>query len=194
MRQVRDDDGLWTSQLQAVGRGCRAAFTQLHDASSPRLYATVCRIQRDRAEADDVLQEVYIKVWTRAGTFDPAKAAAGAWLHGIATHAALDSLRRARCRPGRPAAHADTADEQCEGLPCTAPGPPDLLLRRQVVQDVRRSLMLLSAEAREVVTLGYEHDLSQSKTATRLKRPLGTVKSLMRRSLLALKPPLLAHR
>jgi len=194
MVQGQDAEALWTSLLLDVAQGSRVALKRLYKASAPRLHTVVRRVQPDPAEAEDVLQEVYIKVWMHACTFDPTRGPAAAWLHGIAHNAALDSLRRARSRPQGRTLHDDEGADPYGNLRCPEPAPPERLQGLQRAQAVRRSLSMLPAHTRELVLLAYEHELSHSQAAERLGRPLGTVKSLLRRSLQLLRPALAAHR
>jgi len=81
--------------LSRAGLGDRAAFATLYEKSSSHLFAVVLRICRDRAQAEDILQEVYVKVWRAAGGFDAAQSQPLTWLTSIARNRAIDSLRRA---------------------------------------------------------------------------------------------------
>src|SRR3982750_157769 len=88
------------SQLLArAGVGDRAAFATLYDKTSSHLFAVVLRINRDRAQAEDILQEVFVNVWRAAKTFDAAQSQPLTWLTSIARNQAIDSLRRAQSRP-----------------------------------------------------------------------------------------------
>ena len=83
------------SQLLArAGLGDRAAFATLYDKTSSHLFAVVLRINRDRGQAEDVLQEVYVNVWRSAQSFDAAQSQPLTWLTRIARNRAIDSLRR----------------------------------------------------------------------------------------------------
>jgi RNA polymerase sigma-70 factor (ECF subfamily) len=80
--------------LGRTGLGDRAAFATLYQRTSPHLFAVVLRIQRDRAQAEDILQEVYVNVWRAAKGFDAAQSQPLTWLTSIARNRAIDSLRR----------------------------------------------------------------------------------------------------
>ena len=86
--------------LQAATQRCTVSFKRLYGLTRPRLFAIVLAINRDRVDSEDVLQEVYLKVWDNCGQFDAQKGHVVSWLSGIAHHSALDSLRRRR-RPVR---------------------------------------------------------------------------------------------
>src|SRR3954465_15344770 len=85
--------------LARSGLGDRAAFATLYERTSSHLFAVVLRINRDRAEAEDVLQEVYVNVWRAANSFDAARSQPLTWLTSIARNRAIDSLRRGQTRP-----------------------------------------------------------------------------------------------
>ena len=81
--------------LARAGLGDRAAFATLYERTSSHLFAVVLRINRDRAQAEDILQEVYVNVWRAASSFDAAQSQPLTWLTSIARNRAIDSLRRA---------------------------------------------------------------------------------------------------
>ncbi len=85
--------------LQRSGQGDTAAFRQLYDATSPRLFALCKRLLRDAALAEDVLQEGFVKVWRNAARFSASKASAMTWITTIIRNQALDKLRQAHSRP-----------------------------------------------------------------------------------------------
>src|SRR3954469_17826994 len=79
--------------------GDRAAFATLYERTSSHLFAVVLRINRDRAQAEDILQEVYVNVWRAASSFDAAQSQPLTWLTSIARNRAIDSLRRGQTQP-----------------------------------------------------------------------------------------------
>src|SRR5947199_10207522 len=85
--------------LGRAGLGDRAAFATLYERTSSHLLAVVLRINRDRGQAEDVLQEVYVNVWRAASTFDAAQSQPLTWLTSIARNRAIDSLRRLQSQP-----------------------------------------------------------------------------------------------
>ena len=175
--------------LARVALGDRAAFERLYALSGPHLFAVILRINRDRAQAEDLLQEVYLSVWRAASGFDAAQSQPLTWLTSIARNRAIDSLRRAGTQPRLDSAHApldedsdvydDTADE--------APGPLELLTRASDARQLQHCMQDLSAPQRQSLALAYFDGLSHAEVADRMAQPLGTVKSWVRRALLALK-------
>lgn len=180
--------------LQAVTQRCPVSFKRLYVLTSPRLYAIVLTINRDRSDSEDVLQEVYLKVWNNCGQFDAQKGIAIAWLAGIAHHSALDSLRRRRARPDSHRAVAPDALDPYDGLQSAAATPLETAILNQGSRAVQASLQALPDLQRQSLALAFLEGLSHAEIAGQLQQPVGTVKSWVRRSLLSLRPALQAHR
>lgn len=182
--------------MQAVQQRCPQSFATLYRVTQRRLFGIVLTINKDRAESEDVLQEVYFRVWNNSAQFNANKGPADLWLGSIAHHAALDSLRRRRARPVQvllsSGAQGDDDDLYAE-LPCPSPQPADHLMRQQAAQAVRACLEQLPASHRQSLSLALLEDMSHTEIAGRMDRPLGTVKSWLRRSVQTLRPMLLAH-
>ena len=111
--------------LSRAGLGDRAAFATLYELTSPHLFAVVLRICRDRAQAEDILQEVYVNVWRSAGGFDAAQSQPLTWLTSIARNRAIDGLRRAQTQPQLQSATTDN-DEDPDVYDTTAESGPSL--------------------------------------------------------------------
>jgi len=178
------------SQLLArAGLGDRAAFATFYERTSAHLFAVVLRINRDRAQAEDVLQEVYVNVWRAARSFDAAQSQPLTWLTSIARHRAIDSLRRAQSQPQIQTAHAGDEEDTdvYDALADDAPGPLDLLSRASDARALQGCMRALGAAQRQSVALAFFDGLSHAEVAEQMRQPLGTVKSWVRRALLALK-------
>ena len=178
--------------LARAGVGDRAAFATLYERTSSHLFAVVLRINRDRAQAEDILQEVYVNVWRAAQSFDAAQSQPLTWLTSIARHRAIDSLRREQTQPRlqTPGALAgtDAEDEDVyDTVADAAPGPLDLLSRATDARALGECMDKLSALQRQSVALAFYQGLSHAEVADQLRQPLGTVKSWVRRALLTLK-------
>ena len=178
--------------LARAGLGDRAAFARLYERTSAHLFAVVLRIQRDRALAEDLLQEIYVAVWKAATGFDAARSQPLTWLTSIARHRAIDSLRRARTQPQIDSLHKD--DDLDEGHPDAleqqpddAPGPLDLLGLASQKRELSACIERLSPPQRQSVALAFFDGLSHAEVAEQLREPLGTVKSWVRRALSTLK-------
>lgn len=175
--------------LARAGLGDRAAFATLYDLTSSHLFAVVLRINRDRGQAEDVLQEVYVNVWRAARTFDAAQSQLLTWLTSIARNRAIDSLRRAATQPQVQINH--TLDEEDSDVYDTmadpASGPLEMLSRASEARELTHCMDGLSAQQRQSVALAFYDGLTHAEVASHLGQPLGTVKSWVRRALATLK-------
>lgn len=167
--------------LLRVQSGDTRALAELYDRHTPLLYAVCHRILRSPAEAEDVLQEIWLQVWKRAATYDPRRASVTGWLLTVARSRALDRWRSAASR------------RQAEGkAPGPEAGPQPVDPSWATVQGdwgarVRAALAQLEPKQRQVLEIGYFEGLSQSEIAARLGAPLGTVKSWTRQGLMRLR-------
>ncbi len=175
------------SLLGAVCLGCRPSFSRVYGLTSPRVFAAVLRINQNRPEAEEVLQEVYLKAWSRCAQFDPRRGPVIFWLLGIARHSAISSLRERNVRPQRPFTQLDSDVDPFEQLASAEPEPLEVVIRSRDAQAVRRCLGELSSAHRECVMLAYYSDLTHQEIGHRVGRPLGTVKSWVRRSLVTMR-------
>ncbi|QTN23200.1 sigma-70 family RNA polymerase sigma factor [Rhizobacter sp. AJA081-3] len=178
--------------LARAGLGDRAAFATLYERTSAHLFAVVLRINRDRAQAEDILQEVYVNVWRSAQSFDAAQSQPLTWLTSVARNRAIDSLRRAQSQPqiqtaftsgGDDAEETDVYDQVADD----SAGPLELLSRAADARALTHCMEGLSSQQRQSVALAFFDGLSHAEVADQLRQPLGTVKSWVRRALMALK-------
>ena len=179
--------------LGRAGLGDRAAFATLYERTSSHLFAVVLRINRDRAQAEDILQEVYVNVWRAARSFDAAQSQPLTWLTSIARNRAIDSLRRVQTQPQMQTSSgalgaADAEDDDVyDTVADASPGPLDLLSQASQARALEQCMDKLSALQRQSVALAFFHGLSHAEVAAQLRQPLGTVKSWVRRALMTLK-------
>ena len=163
-----------------VGRDERAVG-ELYDRHHRLLYGLILRILRDRAEAEEVLQEVFVLVWTRAETYNVALGSPAAWLVRIARNRAIDRLRsntvRLRAVESAPAPAAPQDPEAGAAL-------------SEERQAVARALDGLPPEQRVLIEQAYFAGLTQSELAERFNLPLGTVKTRIRSAMAALRQQL----
>jgi RNA polymerase sigma factor (sigma-70 family) len=162
--------------LARTALGDRVAFVQLYERTSGHLYAVLLRVQRDRALAEDLLQDVYVSVWRAAGGFDAARAQPLTWLTSIARNRAIDSLRRHQTQPQLLSTTRDLDDDD---------DSPDAVER--AADPSADPLDGLSSAQRQSLALAFYDGLSHAEVAEHLHQPLGTVKSWLRRALQSLK-------
>ena len=178
--------------LARTALGDRAAFATLYRLTRAHLFAVVLRIQPDRAQAEDVLQEVFVNIWRAAGSFDAARSQPQTWLISIARNRAIDSLRRRKSEVPTLSTHVPGADgdedtDRLANLPSDDAGPLQLLQRSADARRIGQCLGELSTEQQQCVALAFYQGLSHAEVAAHLAQPLGTVKSWVRRALIALK-------
>ena len=162
--------------VERLAAGDASALAALYDRHAGVAFAVILRIVGDRPGAEEVLQEVFLRVWRHAATYDGTVGGVRPWLLGIAHNLALNELRRRRRRPTEaPPAHPD-AVPWLETLPDPDPGPAEQVLARARRERLRDALDRLPPPQRAVVAL-YADGHSQSEIAARIDLPLGTVKS-----------------
>jgi RNA polymerase sigma-70 factor (ECF subfamily) len=161
------------------------AFAELYRQTSSHLYAVALRILREPAAAEEVLQEAYVSVWHHAGTYVAAKSQPLTWLTSIVRNRCLDLLRRREIDTVTLTPESD--DEPGFDPPSGEPSPVDLLLQGAEAQSVRDCVETLDAGQKQAIALAFFQGLSHAELAARMREPLGTVKSWVRRGLERLK-------
>jgi RNA polymerase sigma-70 factor (ECF subfamily) len=159
--------------LQRLTGGDPAALGEFYDLYAGLVNGLALRILRNTAEAEDVVQEVFVQVWRQAERYDPGRGSAEAWLCTIARSRALDRLRR----------RASRREEPGDALPAGASERP----RTEEALAVREALESLSSDQRSALELAYYEGLTQSEIADRLGQPLGTVKTRIRTAMIRLR-------
>ena len=186
-------DSILRILLNSSRRGESRAFEELYRLTKIGVKKTVLRITRDTAETEELVQETYAKVWQSSYLFDSSRGPVSNWINGIARNLAIDSLRRRQRQPT-----LDIDEVMIEGVigtqyDCAELQPLELAIAHQRAQAVQESLKILSVAQRECLMLGFFADLSHSEIASSVGIPLGTVKSLVSRSYLRLKPVLAGY-
>jgi RNA polymerase sigma-70 factor (ECF subfamily) len=157
--------------VERVARGDAAAFGTLYDRYARTIY-TLAAHALGRSEAEEIVQDVFLRLWRRAGQYDPARGTFCAWLASIAHHRVLDELRRR----GRGRVSAEEVDRVLAEATDPGESPDERLSRSDRGQRVLGALGRLPPEQRRVLVLAYFGGLSQASIADGLGWPLGTVK------------------
>lgn len=166
--------------LDRIAQGERDAFGDLYDATQAKLFSVCLLILRDRARSEEALQDCYLKVWRRAGSFDRNRASAMSWLIAIARNAAIDLARKSR--------GVHVGEDALAAVPDDGAASPE---REAVAADeagrLHKCLDELETEQSGIIKRAYMGGLSYSQVAEAAGKPLGTVKSMIRRGLAKLK-------
>lgn len=169
------------SLLASVALGDRAAFERLYRLAAPNLYAQLNRMLKRAGWADEVLQEVFVKIWLNAGTYSSARSAPMTWMTSIARNAALDRLDR------RESGEVELSGEDAEAIFDPTPGPLESSVAKAEAHRIHQCLGELAPQLRQSISLAFFQGFSHSEVATSLQQPLGTVKTWIRRGLVLLK-------
>jgi RNA polymerase sigma-70 factor (ECF subfamily) len=163
--------------LPAVAQGNVSAFEELYDRYASTVYGLLLRILTNPDDAQEVLQETFVKAWTSAGMFDAVRGSEVAWLISIARSRGIDRLRSRRTRSDR---EDEAGREQSifTSFVEKANSADDAILAEER-QAVRSALAELPEAQRIALELAYFEGLSQSEIAARLSQPLGTIKTRM---------------
>ncbi|MFF3653122.1 ECF RNA polymerase sigma factor SigK [Streptomyces sp. NPDC002181] len=167
--------------MQQVARGDKQAFSALYDALAPMVFGIVVKVVRDRAQSEEVAQEVMIDLWRQAARFRPEAGSVTTWASTIAHRRAVDRVRSAQAAADREQAqaareHRTAFDEVAEEVET-----------RLASEQVRRCLRGLTELQRQAVTLAYFGGLTYREVAQTLRTPLPTVKTRMRDGLIRLR-------
>jgi RNA polymerase sigma-70 factor (ECF subfamily) len=181
---AQDDD---VELLKAIAARDEAALAQLYDRYRLILFGLLMRILNNRAEAEDVLQEVFLQVWRKAEDFDENRGRAFTWLVTIGRSRGIDRLRKLAARERVAEAGA------MEVLEIISDAAADAFKSEQRSL-VTQALAQLPDEQKRTLVLAYFDGLTQSEIATRLGAPLGTVKTRMRSGLMKLRELLAGER
>ncbi len=170
--------------LRRIGEGDRESFAQFYDRFSRVLYSIAYRLLRNEQAAEDVLQEVFVQIWAKAPTYDPARGKPLTWAVTLTRHRAIDLIRSTQRRGKlhenmKREAQSDEKFDDQDSFLAVAAGEQNAF--------VRQALQKLSDDQREAIELAFFASLTQTEIAERLNQPLGTVKARIRRGLIKLR-------
>ncbi|UFZ06840.1 RNA polymerase sigma factor [Bradyrhizobium ontarionense] len=174
-----------SSLLGRAGRSDAQAFAELHALTIVKMRKTVRAMLSSAADIDDILQDGYLKIWRHAASFDPARASPITWMCTIMRNTAIDALRTA----GVPTSELDEA--------LGIPDPADMVTEEfdyaSAEPIARAALSRLPEERRQLLALAYLEGESRTRLSERFGVPVGTIKTWLHRSLLAVRKDCLGH-
>jgi RNA polymerase sigma-70 factor, ECF subfamily len=197
--QYRNEDGVLTGHtlddatlVARVARGEEEALGQLYDRFGQAVYSLCLRVVRDGATAEELTQEVFVRLWRSAASFELARGQVSTWLLRIAHNLALNELRRRQSRPVVASA-ADWEVASAELADTSGASDPSLVADlRERAEMVHQALRQLPVPQRQAIELAFFGGLSQTEVAAALGAPLGTVKSRIRLGMQRLRELLVA--
>ncbi len=178
----------YEATLEACARGDSAALRALYERESRWLLGVAQRIVRDRDHAHDVLQDAFLLVWQKAGSYQRALGSARGWIYTVVRHRALDEARRS----GRETAVGDELESLADAASLaehhdSAAGYGHSHSGGHDAQALEQCLQALEPSRRQCIVYAFVEGYTHEQIATTLATPVGTVKSWIRRGLLALK-------
>ena len=179
--QNLDDTRTDIALLDRIVARDEQAVAELYDRHHRLLFGLILRILRDRSEAEEVLQEVFVLVWTRAETYNVALGSPAAWLVRIARNRGIDRLRANNVR---------VRAVEAAPLPVAGDSPEARAALSEQQRAVACALESLPQDQRVLIEQAYFLGLTQSELAERFKLPLGTVKTRIRTGMMALREQL----
>ncbi len=171
--------------IERLKRRDPQALAELYDLYGRMAYSLVLRVVRDKAIAEDLVQETFLRVWNRVHSIDAEKGAIGPWLLAVARNRAIDYLRSSEGRDRNVAVEWD----ETEHAPLYREMEAGILLSDQV-RRVKAAMDKLAPNHRTVMELAYFEGLSQSEMSARMGQPLGTIKTWVRTALQSLRDEL----
>ena len=181
----QDGKALLLQLIAEVASGNKSAFARLYGLTHAKLLGVALRILRDRALAEDVLQESYLKIWRHAASYDPAIASPMTWMATIIRHGAIDSLRKRQLE-------AFGCDDEISGLASNDPDPVDEMHLARLRPKALAAFARLPEDKRRLIMLAYLRDRSRQELSARLGIPANTVKTHLRRALLEVRATMFA--
>jgi len=183
-----DRKGMDAELLRRMALRDRAAFAELYDRFSRPLYATALRVLGDAREAEDIVQDVFLTLWEKAGSFEPARGTAFAWAVTLTRNRAIDRIRVRRRRAALLQASApEDLGYHSEGA---AGDSADNLWLKEKARAVRAAVATLPGDQQRALELAFFSGLTQLEIAERLSEPIGTIKARIRRGMLKLRETL----
>ncbi len=186
VRPIRAGDGMTTRDeiegwLAGAALGDRVAFGKLYDATSAKLFGITLRVLGHRGEAEDALQEIYVKIWRNADSYRVNGLSPITWMATVARNHCIDRIRRRRAERAR----AEMPDDDL--LADATPGPEARAVARGEARAIAACLDELEERRSEAVRRAYLEGETYADLASRFEVPLNTMRTWLRRSLIALR-------
>lgn len=172
-----DDITVW---IGGCARGERPSLARLHAAEAARMIGVAERLLKRRALAEEAVQDAFVQVWRRAGSFDATRGSGRTWLYAILRNRCLNILRSEQRTEL-------SGDDQVFERASEEDDPETIVVKLGEASRLRVCLARLEPKRRQAIVLAYAHGLSHGEVAGRLDLPLGTIKSWIRRGLASLK-------
>ncbi|MBL9215524.1 MAG: sigma-70 family RNA polymerase sigma factor [Opitutaceae bacterium] len=181
-----DRDREFAALMAGMARGDKGSLARLYDLLAKPLYGLALRIVNDPAEAQDVVQDVFLQLWQKASAFDTARGSVFSWAATLARNRSIDRVRMRRRRAELLAGAAPELQPASAGTDDSAGS----LWLREKAAAVRQALTRLAPDQQAAIELAFFGGLTQQEIAAKLNEPLGTVKARIRRGLLRLRESL----
>ncbi len=172
---MRHDTADLPELISAIAKADRRAFGEVYTRTAAKLLGVILRILKDRGQAEDVLQEVYLRVWQSADRYSPETGRPMTWLITVARNRAIDVLRQRR----------ETVAPATDGGPDwfdLLPDPRNAEAELTAIQRLRHCLGELDEKQRGCLLAAYYEGFSREELATRYSAPVNTVKTWLHRS------------
>jgi RNA polymerase sigma-70 factor (ECF subfamily) len=183
-RLTADEEREWMVQVQ---NGDKRALRKLYDRFSKILFGMIYKILRNKEESEDLLQEIFVKIWNKADQFDPSRGSAYSFIATLARNRAIDRTRSRAFKNRRKDDYVINDDEYSFNLSTENPNPEEKIEITERAVGVRKALAKLNEKERQVLYISYFEGLSQTEIADKIDIPLGTVKYRMRQGMIKLR-------
>lgn len=174
----------WVALVQSIAAGDQLALHALYERTHRIVFTLIVRITHDRRTAEELTVDVFHDVWRRAKTYDPAGGSVVGWIMNQARSRAIDRVRfegrKKRVSPGAPGALAGPSNDD----------PQEAFELRRQARALREALQVLTPDERQAIETAFFSELTYDEAATRLRQPLGTVKTRIRSGLAKLRQAL----
>lgn len=184
------DESLEIELLENTGRGDRVSFRELYQRYSGVLFSTAYQVLNDQAEAEDVLQDIFVQIWDKAKLYDRTRGKPLTWALTLTRNKSIDRLRsiQRRHRLKDEVEKETAAGGQRNGTAQQNPTDSvDQVYALEKNKIIRNAVLQLSKEQRQAIEMAFFSGLTQNEIALELDEPLGTVKARIRRGMIKLK-------